>query len=92
MRRGLGIAARWRDYGAASAVADFAMECDLPPDVSRIVLDPARAYGVFNFAPGRWRFIYRLNRGEDRRALTTEAAATALLRERLPGARVERFL
>ncbi len=92
VRKGLGIATTWRDYGAYSAVADFEMQCDLPVDVSRVVLDPARPYGFFYFAPGRWRLIYRLNRGEDRQAMTTEAAATDLLHAKLPGARVDRFL
>jgi 2-polyprenyl-6-methoxyphenol hydroxylase-like FAD-dependent oxidoreductase len=88
----LGIETKWRDYGTDSAVADFEMECGLPKEVSRIVLDPARPYGFFYFAPGRWRLIYRVNRGEDRRALTTEAAATELLLSKLPEARVEGFL
>ena len=92
VRKGLGIATTWRDYGAYSAVADFEMECDLPDDVSRVVLDAAQPYGFFYFAPGRWRLIYRLNKGEDRKAMTTEAAATALLHAKLPGARVDRFL
>jgi 2-polyprenyl-6-methoxyphenol hydroxylase-like FAD-dependent oxidoreductase len=93
LRRMLGIQTRWRDYGTNSAVADFEMECDLPKDVSRIVLDPRRPYGFFYFAPGRWRFIYRINEGEDRRAMTTEDAVTELLLEsKLTGARVHRFL
>jgi 2-polyprenyl-6-methoxyphenol hydroxylase-like FAD-dependent oxidoreductase len=92
VRRMLGIETKWRDYGTDSAVADFEMECGLPKEVSRIVLDPARPYGFFHFAPGRWRLIYRVNRGEDRRALTTEAAATELLLSKLPEARVEGFL
>jgi hypothetical protein len=54
-----------------------------------MVLDPARPYGFFYFAPGRWRLVYRPNRGEDRGALTTEAAATELLLSKLPEARVE---
>jgi 2-polyprenyl-6-methoxyphenol hydroxylase-like FAD-dependent oxidoreductase len=92
VRRALGIETRWRDYGTYSAVADFEMECDLPKDVSRIVLDPRRPYGFFYFAPGRWRFIYRINEGEDQRAMTTEEAATKLLNSKLVGARVHRFL
>lgn len=95
----LGIAQRWRDYGTDSAVADFEMECDLPEEVSRIVLDPRRPHGFFYFAagataedPGRWRMIYRLNPGEDRTTMTSEQAATGLLLSKLPGARVERFL
>lgn len=92
VRRLLNITQRWRDYGADSAVADFALTCDLPLDVSRLVLDPARPYGFFSFAPGRWRLIYRVNQGEDRQTMTTERAATDLLRERLPSARIEQFL
>ena len=92
LRRMLGIETRWRDYGTNSAVADFEMECDLPKDVSRIVLDPRRPYGFFYFAPGRWRFIYRVNEGEDRRAMTTEDAATKRLESKLAGARVHGFL
>ena len=93
VRRMLGIETRWRDYGTDSAVADFEMECEeLPKEVSRIVLDPRRPYGFFYFAPGRWRFIYRLNEGEDRQAMTTEDSATELLKSKLAGARVHRFL
>ena len=92
VRRMLGIETRWRDYGTDSAVADFEMDCELPKAVSRIVLDPARPYGFFYFAPGRWRFIYRLNEGEHRRALTSKSAATELLESRLPRALVHRFL
>jgi 2-polyprenyl-6-methoxyphenol hydroxylase-like FAD-dependent oxidoreductase len=92
VRRMLGIETRWRDYGTYSAVADFEMECELPKEVSRIVLDPRRPYGFFYFAPGRWRFIYRINEGEDRRAMTAEDAVTGLLRWKLPGTRIERFL
>jgi 2-polyprenyl-6-methoxyphenol hydroxylase-like FAD-dependent oxidoreductase len=92
VRRHLGITQQWRDYGMDSAVADFEMTCDLPADRSRIVLDPRRPYGFFAFAPGRWRLVYRLNPGEDRNAMTTEAAATALLLRKLPGAEVHRFL
>lgn len=88
----LGIAQRWRDYGTDSAVADFEMGCDLPKEVSRIVLDPRRPHGFFYFAPGRWRLIYRLNPGEDRTATTSEQAATGLLLSKLPGARVDKFL
>ncbi len=92
VRRMLGIETRWRDYGTYSAVADFEMECELPKEVSRIVLDPRRPYGFFYFAPGRWRFIYRIDEGEDRRAMTAEDAVTGLLRWKLPGTRIERFL
>ena len=92
VRHMLGLETRWRDYGTYSAVADFEMECELPKEVSRIVLDPRRPYGFFYFAPGRWRFIYRLNEGEDRRAMITEDAARKLLLSKLPQARIERFL
>jgi len=93
VRRALGIETRWRDYGTHSAVADFEMECEgLPKEVSRIVLDPRRPYGFFYFAPGRWRFIYRINEGEDRLAMTTEEAATQLLESKLPGVQVHQFL
>jgi 2-polyprenyl-6-methoxyphenol hydroxylase-like FAD-dependent oxidoreductase len=88
----LGISNRWRDYGTDSAVADFEMECDLPMEVSRIVLDPKRPYGFFYFAPGRWRFIYRINEGEHRRDAVSESAANDLLLSKLPGARTSRFL
>jgi 2-polyprenyl-6-methoxyphenol hydroxylase-like FAD-dependent oxidoreductase len=92
VRRRLGITRQWRDYGMDSAVADFEMTCDLPADRSRIVLDPRRPYGFFAFAPGRWRLVYRLNPGEDRRAMTSGAAAITLLSQKLPGAEVHRFL
>jgi len=92
VRRILGIETSWRDYGTYSAVADFEMDCNLPKEVSRILLDPSRPYGFFYFAPGRWRFIYRINEGEDRRAMTTEDAATELLERKLPDAQVHRFL
>jgi 2-polyprenyl-6-methoxyphenol hydroxylase-like FAD-dependent oxidoreductase len=93
VRHALGIETRWRDYGTHSAVADFEMECEeLPKEVSRIVLDARRPYGFFYFAPGRWRFIYRINEGEDRLAMTTEDAATELLKSKLPGVRVHQFL
>jgi 2-polyprenyl-6-methoxyphenol hydroxylase-like FAD-dependent oxidoreductase len=92
VRRMLGIETRWRDYGTDSVVADFEMDCDLPKEVSRIVLDPRRPYGFFYFAPGRWRFIYRLNASEDRRAMTTQETATDLLKRKLPDALVHRFL
>jgi 2-polyprenyl-6-methoxyphenol hydroxylase-like FAD-dependent oxidoreductase len=92
VRRMLCIETRWRDYGTDSAVADFGMECYLPKEVSRIVLDPRRPYGFFYCAPGRWRFIYRLNDSEDRRAMITEDATTELLKWKLPSALVPRFL
>ena len=92
VRRLLGIETRWRDYGTYSAVADFEMECELVKEVSRIVLDPRRPYGFFYFAPGRWRFIYRINEGEDRHAMTAEEAATGLLKRKLPDSQVHRFL
>lgn len=92
IRKELGIGTKWRDYGTDSAVADFEMELDLPKEVSSIVLNPERPYGFFYFSPGRWRFIYRLNQGEDRKAMTTEEAASKLLLEKMPEARIKRFL
>jgi 2-polyprenyl-6-methoxyphenol hydroxylase-like FAD-dependent oxidoreductase len=92
LRRSLGIGQRWRDYRTDTAVADFDLTCDLPPDRSRMVLDPRRPYGFFRFASGRWRLVFRINVGEDRVAMATEEAATGLLASRLPGARVHRFL
>jgi 2-polyprenyl-6-methoxyphenol hydroxylase-like FAD-dependent oxidoreductase len=88
----LGIRNGWRDYGTDSAVADFEMQCDLPKKGSRIVLDPKRSYGFFYFAPGRWRFIHRLNESEDRREAITESAATELLHSKPSRARTSRFL
>jgi 2-polyprenyl-6-methoxyphenol hydroxylase-like FAD-dependent oxidoreductase len=92
VRRMLGIRNGWRDYGTDSAVADFGMQCDLPKKLSRIVLDPKRPYGFFYFAPGRWRFIHRINESEDRREAITESAATELLHSKLSRARTSRFL
>lgn len=92
VRHSLGIESIHRDYGSYSVVADFEMDCDLPTDVSRLVLDHQRPYGFFYFSPRRWRLVYRLNPGEDRNAMITEEAATAILVERLPSARVNRFL
>jgi len=92
VRRLLEVSQRWRDYGTDSAVADFALTCDLLPEVSRIVLDPARPYGFFAFAPGRWRFIYRINRGEDRQIMISEQAAADLLLRHLPSANIQHFL
>lgn len=92
VRKLLGIQTKWRDYGTNSAVADFEMETPLPLDASSIVLDPKRPYGFFYFAPGRWRFIYRLNEGEDRQEMTTEQAATKLLLEKRPDVTIKRFL
>jgi 2-polyprenyl-6-methoxyphenol hydroxylase-like FAD-dependent oxidoreductase len=92
VRRQLGVGVRWRDYGAASVVADFEMECGLPADASRVILDHRRPYGFFYFAPGRWRLIYRVNCGEDYQEIRSEASATALLRSYLRDADVRRFL
>jgi 2-polyprenyl-6-methoxyphenol hydroxylase-like FAD-dependent oxidoreductase len=90
--KSLGIKQHWRDYGTDSAVADFEMECDLPLETSRIILDPARPYGFFYFAPGRWRFIYRINAGENRQQITSEAAASELLASKQPGVKINKFL
>ncbi len=92
VRRALDIGQRWRDYGTDSAVADVEMHYGEPTDRSRIVLDPRRPWGLFAFAPDRWRLVYRLNPGEDRVAMTTEAAASAMLREKVPDAPAHRFL
>ncbi len=92
VRHMLGLETRWRDYGTHSAVADFEMDCELSKEVSRIVLDPRRPYGFFYFAPGCWRFIYRLNRNEDRKAMTTEDAVRKVLVSRIPQAQIHRFL
>jgi 2-polyprenyl-6-methoxyphenol hydroxylase-like FAD-dependent oxidoreductase len=92
VRRMLGIRNGWRVYGTDSAVADFEMQCDLPKKLSRIVLDPKRSYGFFYFAPGRWRFIHRINDSEDRREAITESATTELLHSKLFRARTSRFL
>lgn len=91
-REALDIKMIWRDYGTDSAVADFELHTKRDTSSSHIVLDPRRPYGLFAFAPTRWRFIYRLNKGEDRKALTTEAEATALLQAHYPDMRVKRFL
>ncbi len=92
VRKSLGIGTKWRDYGTDSAVADFEMETDLPKEISSIVLDPARPYGFFYFGEGTWRFIYRLNPGEDRKEMTEEAAVTSLLRRVKPDVSIKRFL
>lgn len=82
VRKQLGIKTKWRDYGMNSAVADFEMDIDMSCEVSTIVLDPKRPYGFFNFSPGHWRFIYRLNDGEEREEMTTESKAVSLLLEK----------
>lgn len=92
VRKSLGIGQRWRDYGTDSAVADFEMDCHLPLETSRIFLDPQRPYGFFYFAPGRWRFIYRINAGEDRKEMTAETVVRKLLESKLPEASVKKFL
>ena len=92
VRKALGVAQRWRDYGADTAVADFDLSCDLPVDRSRIVLDPRRPYGLFPFAQDRWRLVYRINPAEDRTAMITETPATQILRQVLPDAAPRRLL
>jgi 2-polyprenyl-6-methoxyphenol hydroxylase-like FAD-dependent oxidoreductase len=92
VRKSLDIGQRWRDHRTDTAVADFDLDCDLPPDRSRMVLDPRRPYGFFPFAPGRWRLVYRINSGEDRSAMATAGAAAGLLAQVLPTARIHRFL
>lgn len=92
VRKSLGIEQRWRDYGTDSAVADFEMDCHLPLETSRIILDPNRPYGFFYFAPGRWRFIYRINAGEDRKEMTAEPFVRKLLESKLSDVNIKRFL
>ncbi|MBP1081547.1 2-polyprenyl-6-methoxyphenol hydroxylase-like FAD-dependent oxidoreductase [Bacillus capparidis] len=92
IRGKLGIDKTWRDYGMDSAVADFEMECGLPKNISNIVLDPYRPYGFFYFAPRRWRFIYRINKGESREEATSADFISKLLKERLPDANVRQML
>ena len=92
VRKALGVAQRWRDYGADTTVADFDLSCDLPVDRSRIVLDPRRPYGLFPFAPDRWRLVYRINPTEDRAEMITEARATQILTRILPDATPRRLL
>ncbi|EHB68252.1 FAD-dependent oxidoreductase [Paenibacillus lactis] len=92
IRKALSIPLKWRDYGTDSAVADFEMEINLPREVSNIVLDPERPYGFFHFGEMKWRFIYRLNQGEDRKQMTSEAAVTELLRKLKPDVSIKRFL
>ncbi len=92
VREKLKIKKFWRDFGLDSAVADFELECDLPKDVSNIILDSERPYGFFYFAPERWRFIYRINKGEDREQATSLEFIHKLLNEKLPSAKVKRLL
>ncbi|WP_044639808.1 FAD-dependent oxidoreductase [Risungbinella massiliensis] len=92
IRSKLGIEKTWRDYGMNSAVADFELDCDLPNNISNIVLDPKRPYGFFYFAPGRWRLIYRINNDESREEAISEYFARKLIQEKLPSAKIERFL
>lgn len=91
-RTRLRIDKTWRDYGMDSAVADFDMECNLPKDISNIILDSYRPYGFFYFAPGKWRFIYRINKGESREKAINSEFVSKLLKERLPDAKVRRML
>lgn len=90
-REALGIATHWNDYGTDSAVADFELKTDRDPTVSHIVLNATRPHGLFAFAPGRWRLIYRLNKGEDRKSLTTESAASELLKQYYPDVTATNF-
>jgi 2-polyprenyl-6-methoxyphenol hydroxylase-like FAD-dependent oxidoreductase len=92
IRDKLQIKKSWQDYGLYSAVADFEMDCRRDKEISNIILDPSRPYGFFYFAPSRWRFIYRINTDEDRKRATSEQFATQLLQQKLPDAKIHRFL
>ncbi|MFP3728643.1 FAD-dependent monooxygenase [Priestia filamentosa] len=92
VREELSIRKHWRDYGMYSVVADFEMDCSLDKELSNIVLDPKRPYGFFYFAPGCWRFIYRINKGEDRQTTASKEFASKLIKEKLPNACIHRPL
>lgn len=87
VRAQLGISTTKRDYGASSVVADFLGDSGLPPTESLIVLDPRRPHGLFPIHHGRWRLVYRLNVGEDRRRLATPEQAERILAACFPEAR-----
>ncbi len=92
VRDSLGVKQTWRDYGCDSAVADIEGDASRDIMVSDIALDPARPFGWFYFAPGRWRFIYRLNVGEHREQMTSDLRVRALIDELSPEVRVNRVL
>jgi 2-polyprenyl-6-methoxyphenol hydroxylase-like FAD-dependent oxidoreductase len=92
VREKLEIEKNWRDFGLNSGVADFELNCDLPKDVSNIILDPERPYGFFYFAPQRWRLIYRINKGEDREKASSFEFVRGLLNEKLPNVKIKRIL
>lgn len=92
VRSALGIQQTWRDYGSRSAVADFDVACDLDPTRSFIALDHRRPWGMFNFAPSRWRLIYRLNADETDAVAATDDFAAGLLAEKVLDCKVSRVL
>jgi 2-polyprenyl-6-methoxyphenol hydroxylase-like FAD-dependent oxidoreductase len=79
VRAHLGIATTKRDYGAASVVADFLGTSGMPVTRSLIVLDPRRPRGLFPIAEDRWRLVYRVNHGEDRRRAASPEEANRIL-------------
>ena len=79
VRAQLGIATTKRDYGAASVVADFLGTSGMPVTRSLIVLDPGRPRGLFPIAEDRWRLVYRVNHGEDRRGAASPEEASRVL-------------
>lgn len=92
-RQALRIATEHRDYGADAVVADFQLEQDLlPPGTSKIELNPDRPCGLFRFGADRWRVVYRVNRGEDRDAMSEERMARRILAQLAPKAQPGRFL
>jgi 2-polyprenyl-6-methoxyphenol hydroxylase-like FAD-dependent oxidoreductase len=92
IRASLGVKQHWHDYGCDSAVADIEGDAARDPGISDITLAPARPFGWFYFAPGRWRFIYRLNQCDDRLQMTQETVVRELIRTVSPEVRVDRFL
>lgn len=92
VRKELNIKKHWNDYGTYSAIADLEMDTNLPLHVSTITLDPKRPFGLFYFSPGRWRFIYRINEGEDRQEFTSEKTVISLVKQKLPDVEIKKFL
>ncbi|GAB3643364.1 hypothetical protein GCM10027423_40010 [Spirosoma arcticum] len=63
------------------------VEANVPGEqatVSWIELDPKRPVGLFNFHPGKWRIIYRINRDEDRQAAVEPAYVDRLIKTYFP--------
>ena len=90
VRARLGIPTTKRDYGASSVVADFVGTAGLPATQSQIILDTRRPRGLFPIAEGRWRLVYRVNEGEDRRRAASPDQASRILAS-FPGARAARW-